>query len=233
MSNRLIPLMSLAVAISLCLPSGPVTPAEGPDSRRTVDTGPSEKLVLPPPFATPSVRNSSKVIGWPKGKMPTAAAGFEVSLYAENLDNPREAYVLPNKDILIVEAVREWAGRPDRPEKSANRITLFRDTNKNGKFDLREVCLTGLNMPHGMALVGDWFYVANTDGVVRYPYRAGQTKIDGKGEKILDLPAGGHYTRHLLADPAGKKIYIASARPPTSTKRTAGRKISGAPAFWK
>ncbi|HEY2987762.1 MAG TPA: sorbosone dehydrogenase family protein, partial [Candidatus Binatia bacterium] len=172
-------------------------------------TGPSDQLQLPMPFATPSARNNSKVIGWPKGKMPVAAPGFEVSLFAENLDNPRQAYVLPNKDILVVEATREWPGRADRPEKSGNRITLFRDTDGDGKPDVREVFLTGLNMPHGMAVLGNWFYVGNTDSVVRYPYKAGQTKIGGKGEKILDLPAGGHYTRNLLADPEGKKIYVA------------------------
>ena len=172
-------------------------------------TGPADQLQMPQPFATPSARNNSKVIGWPKEKMPVAAPGFEVSLFAENLDNPRQAYVLPNKDILVVEAIREWPGRADRPEKSANRITLFRDTNSDGKPEVREVFLTGLNMPHGMLLVGDWFYVGNTDGVVRYRYRTGQTKIDGKGEKILDLPAGGHYTRNLIADPSGKKIYVA------------------------
>jgi glucose/arabinose dehydrogenase len=172
-------------------------------------TGPADQLQMPQPFATPSARNNSTVIGWPKGKTPVAAPGFEVSLFAENLDNPRQAYVLPNKDILVVEAIREWPGRADRPEKSANRITLFRDTNGDGRPDVREIFLTGLNMPHGMLLVGDWFYVGNTDGVVRYRYRAGQTKIDGKGEKILDLPAGGHYTRNLTADPSGKKIYVA------------------------
>ena len=172
-------------------------------------TGPTDKLQLPAPFETPSARNNSKVIGWPKGKMPTAAAGFEVSLFAENFDNPRQAYVLPNRDILVVEATREWPGRADRPEKSANRITLFRDTNGDGKPDVREVFLSGLNMPHGMAVLENWFYVGNTDSVVRYPYKAGQTKIEGKGEKILDLPAGGHYTRNLIADPASKKIYIA------------------------
>jgi glucose/arabinose dehydrogenase len=169
-------------------------------------TGPADKLQLPAPFASPSVRNTSKVIGWPAGKMPTAAPGFVVNLFAEQLNNPRWTYVLPNKDILVVEAVRVF---PDRPAKSANQITLFRDTNNDGKPDFREVFLTGLNMPHGMLLVGNWFYVGNTDGVVRYPYRAGQTKIDAKGEKVLDLPAGGHYTRHLIADPAGKKIYVA------------------------
>ena len=182
------------------------------DSREmtfTPGTGPIDKLALPAPFATPSARNTSKVIGWPKSKMPMPAPGFEVSLFAENLDNPRQAYVLPNGDILVVEATREWPGRADRPEKSANRITLFRDTNGDGKPEVREVFLTGLNMPHGMAALGNWFYVGNTDSVVRYPYKTGQTKIDGKAEKILDLPAGGHYTRNLLADPAGKKIYIA------------------------
>jgi glucose/arabinose dehydrogenase len=171
-----------------------------------VGTGPVDRFKLPAPFATPSVRNTSKVIGWPKGKMPTAAAGFEVSLFADNLDNPRQAYALPNRDILVVEAVREF---PGRPAKSRNQITLFRDTNGDGKPDVREIFLTGLNMPHGMAVLGNWFYVGNTNGVVRYPYKSGQTKIDGKGEKILDLPVGGHYTRNLLADPAGKKIYIA------------------------
>ena len=172
-------------------------------------TGPIDKLALPAPFTTPSARNTSKVIGWPKSKMPSPAPGFEVSLFAENFDNPRQAYVLPNGDILVVEATREWPGRADRPDKSANRITLFRDTNGDGKPDIRETFLTGLNMPHGMTVLGNWFYVGNTNGVVRYPYRTGQTKIEGKGETILDLPVDGHYTRNLLADPSGKKLYVA------------------------
>ena len=172
-------------------------------------TGPTDRLQLPAPFATPSARNQSKVIGWPPGRMPKAAPGFEVSLFADNLANPRQTYILPNKDILVVESIREWPGRADRPEKSANRITLFRDTDNDGKPDMRETFLSGLNMPEGMLALGNWFYVGNTDSVVRYPYRAGQTKIEGKGEKIVDLPAGGHHTRTLIADPAGKKIYIA------------------------
>ena len=196
-------------------------------------TGPIDKLALPAPFTTPSARNTSKVIGWPKSKMPTPAPGFEVSLFAENFDNPRQAYVLPNGDILVVEATREWPGRADRPDKSANRITLFRDTNGDGKPDIRETFLTGLNMPHGMAVLGNWFYVGNTNGVVRYPYRAGQTKIDGKGEKILDLPADGHYTRNLLADPSGKKFTSPSAPHPTSMRKMSGKKTSAAPAFWR
>ena len=199
----------LAVTAAFVLSCAATTQTDVSTNQKLVGVGPSETLKLPPPFATSSVRNTSKVIGWPKGRMPTPAPGFETSLFAENLDNPRSAYVLPNGDVLVVEAIREWPGRPDRPEKSANRITLFRDTNRDGKPDLHETFLTGLNMPHGMLLLGNWFYVGNTDGVVRYPYRSGQTRIESKGEKILDLPSGGHYTRNVIADPAGRKIYVA------------------------
>lgn len=197
-----------AITLSVCVAwlfSCAVSSEGPPKAGYSPGTGPADQLKLPAPFATPSVRNTSKVLGWPQGRMPTPAPGFEVSLFAENLASPRQAYVLPNKDVLVVEARREW---PDRPQKSANRITLFRDTNGDGKPDVREAFLTGLNMPHGMLLLGNWFYVANTNAVMRYPFRGG-IKIDAKGEKILDLPAGGHYTRNLLADPVGKKVYVA------------------------
>src|SRR5262245_33556793 len=198
-------LASQAIVALLVLSSAATTQTDIPNGQYKAGIGPSEKIQLPPPFATRSVSNNSKVIGWPKGRMPTPAPGFEVSLFAEDFDNPRLAYVLPNEDVLVVEVGSEF---PVHPQK-VNRITLFRDTNKEGKPDVREVFLTGLNRPHGMLLVGNWFYVGNTDGVVRYPYRRGQIKIDGKGEKILDVPAGGHYTRNLIADATSQKIYVA------------------------
>src|SRR5215475_10790582 len=167
MSLRQLFQLGQVVAAAFLLSCATMNQTTVADHQYATGTGPSDKLQLPAPFATPSARNNSKVIGWPKGKMPTAAAGLEVSLFAENLDNPRQAYVLPNGDVLVVEATREWPGRADRPEKSGNRITLFRDTNKDGKPDVREVFLTDLNMPHGMLLVGNWFYVGTTDGVVQ------------------------------------------------------------------
>ena len=203
------PFRKLAGVVAVFILSVGAATQTGAPNRYAPGTGPADKLQLPAPFATPSVRNNSKVIGWPKGRMPTPTPGFEVSLFAEDFDNPRTTYALPNGDVLVVESTREWPDRPDRPDKSRNRITLFRDTKKDGKPDLREVFLTGLNMPYGMLLVGNWFYVGNTNGVVRYPYRAGETKITAKGEKVLDLPGGGHFTRNLIADPAGRKIYIA------------------------
>ena len=167
---------------------------------RVVETGPSDKLILPPPNATRAVANPASVIPWPKDKTPTAPAGFEVSLFADDLDNPRMIYVLPNGDVLVMESL---------PQQSTSRIVLLRDSAKSGTPTVRQSFLRRLNMAFGMALIGNRFYVGNTDGIVVFPYRSGDTQIKRRPEKILDLPGGGHYTRNLLADPAGKKIYVA------------------------
>jgi glucose/arabinose dehydrogenase len=146
MSYRFASATSLLVAISFCFAAEPLA-QNARDGRAIIETGPADKLVLPPPFATPSARNRSKVIGWPNGRMPSAPVGFRVTLFARDLDNPRSSYVLPNGDVLVVELRRESTSRP--AARSANRITLFRDTNKDGRPDLRETFVTGLNMPFG------------------------------------------------------------------------------------
>jgi len=166
---------------------------------RVIETGPSEQIVLPPPYATRGVANPSRVIPWPKGKMPTVPAGFEVSLFADELENPRTIHVLPNGDVLIMESLRR---------QGPSRIILLRDENQDGKPEHRKVFADNLNGAFGMALHGNRFYVGNTDGVVVFPYRNGNTKITRQAEKILDLPSGGHYTRNVIIDPDGKKLYI-------------------------
>ena len=175
-------------------------PAAEQANLRVVETGPSDKLILPPPNATRAVANPASVIPWPKEKTPTAPAGFEVSLFADDLDNPRMIYVLPNGDVLVMESL---------PQRSTSRIVLLRDSAKSGTPAVRESFFRRLNKAFGMALIGNRFYVANTNAIVVYPYRSDDTQIKRRPEKILDLPAGGHYTRNLLADPAGKKIYVA------------------------
>ena len=176
------------------------SPAAEQANPRVVETGPSDKLILPPPNATRAVANPASVIPWPKEKTPTAPTGFEVSLFADDLDNPRMIYVLPNGDVLVMESL---------PQQSTSRIVLLRDSAKSGTPAVRESFLRRLNMAFGMVLIGNRFYVGNTNGIVVFPYRSGDTQIKRRPEKILDLPAGGHYTRNLLADPAGKKIYVA------------------------
>ena len=165
------------------------------------------KPVLPAPNATPSVNKQPKVIGWPKGKLPTAPAGFTVSLYADGLENPRWLYVLPNGDVLVIQA----RGPSKEKAKSSNRITLLRGLDKDGKPELSEAFTADLNSPHGVALIGETLFIANTEAVLKFPYKTGQTKLEGKGQPILDLPAGGynnHWTRNLLANKDGTKLFV-------------------------
>lgn len=194
----------LMLATAACGQTGNVSRGQG-QGRATVEYGPGTGVVLPEPFATPSVRNRSEVIGWPAGRKPTAPPGFEVNLFVGDLVSPRWIYVLPNGDILVAQSPR---GGSAQPNPSSNRITLFRDRDKDGRPEFRSDFLMNLNRPHGMALLGDYFYVGNTDAVVRYRYQAGQTQITTPGEKILDLPAGGHYTRNIVANAAGTKLYV-------------------------
>ncbi|WP_439580919.1 PQQ-dependent sugar dehydrogenase [Dyadobacter bucti] len=172
--------------------------ASGPDSVATV----TDSLVLPAPFATESVENRPKEDGWPEGKMPKAPEGFKVTKYADKFDSPRWTYIAPNGDVFVAES---------STKKSADRITVLRDVNKDGTPEMREIFIEKLNKPLGMLVLNNYFYVANTDGLYRYPYKPGETKITSKGEKILELPAGGynnHWTRNLLASADGSKIYV-------------------------
>jgi glucose/arabinose dehydrogenase len=177
---------------------------------------------LPPPYATPSAVKFPTVIGWPANRTPTAAPGFQVSRFAMDLANPRWLHVLPNGDVLVAESMTDppkglppelvrGLERAKSAGPSANRVTLLRDADKDGSAEMRFVFLSGLRQPFGMLLAGGSLYVANTDGVMRFPYEDGQTRIADAGTKILDLPAGGynnHWTRNIVARPDGMKLYV-------------------------
>jgi glucose/arabinose dehydrogenase len=183
---------------------------------------------LPPPTKTiiPTVK-IAPAQGWPAGSKPTAASGLAVNAFASGLDHPRWLYVLPNGDVLVAET-----NAPPRPEDgkgpkgwvmrmvmkragaavpSANRITLLRDADGDGVAETRTTFMTGLNSPFGMALVGDSLYVANTDALVRFTYRDGQTTLDQPGVKVADLPGGPlnhHWTKGLVANRDGSRLYV-------------------------
>src|SRR5918995_947100 len=208
---------SLAVAAAMVLSAC----AETSRLPSGADTGPNPTLPEPNSTLIPTV-NIAPAKGWPAGVTPRAAPGTRVSAFATGLQHPRWVYVLPNGDVLVAEA-----SAPERPEEgkgikgrlmtrfmkkagsavpSANRITLLRDADGDGVPEVREVFLEKLNSPFGMVLVGNDFYVANTDAVVRFPYQAGQTRISAKGEKLVDLPAGPrnhHWTKALTANREG------------------------------
>lgn len=159
-------------------------------------------LTLPAPYASESVTNRNSMTDWPEGQAPKAPEGFTVTKFAGDLKNPRNAYIGPNGDIFVAESATKG---------SADRITVFRDKDKDGTFETRAIFLENLNQPYGMLIIKDYFYVANTDALFRYPYKEGALKLEGKGQKILELPAGGynnHWTRNLLANADGSKIYI-------------------------
>ena len=196
-----------------------------PDASKAdnIVTTAKQQVKLPPPYQTKSTMTFCEVIGWPQGKMPIAPKGFKVNLYADGLDNPRNIYVAANGDVFISEANTEMGGikriganligasKAQNYNKSANRITLLRDTSGDGVADVKQVFLSNLNQPYGMLILNDWFYVANTDALWRYPYKARQTSITATGKEILSLPAGGynnHWTRNLRANKDGSKIYI-------------------------
>ncbi len=165
--------------------------------------------------------------GWPEGVMPTPMAGLEVTALAAGLEHPRWVYVLPNGDVLVAESnappkpedgkgIRGWImkkvmGRAGAGAPTANRITLLRDADGDGKAETRTVFLQNLNSPFGMVLVGNDFYVANTDAVLRFPYQSGQTSITAAPVKVVDLPAGPinhHWTKNIIASLDGSKLYV-------------------------
>ena len=159
--------------------------------------------------------------GWPEGQTPVAAPGLAVNAFAAGLKHPRWICVLPNGDVLVAEALQE-AGpvksafdyaifatmkRAAAVGKSPNRITLLRDKDGDGVAEVRHVFLAGQNQPFGMALVGDTFYVGNTDGLVAFPYAEGADAITGAGRPICGFKPGGHWTRSLLASPDGARLF--------------------------
>jgi glucose/arabinose dehydrogenase len=212
-----------ALVLALAAVAGCSDMAKLPDS---AVTGPRPQLAEPSTSLIPTV-NIAPAKGWSDGARPIAAAGTEVKRFADKLDHPRWLYVLPNGDVLVAETNRppkgdlpfsfkRWAmsvlmKRAGAGTPSANRIALLRDTNGDGVVDLHTTLLEGLNSPFGMALIGDQLYVANTDAVVRFPYRDGQTRIDAAAVKVVDLPAGPnnqHWTRGLVASPDGARLYV-------------------------
>jgi len=178
---------------------------------------------LPRPYSTKSITRFSKVVGWPKGRTPIGPAGFIVTRFADGLDNPRWIYQAPNGDIFVAEANTILSGlkklgarlhpkiKTQHYGTSANRITLFRDANHDGIPESRSVFLKGLNQPLGMLVLGNYFYVGSTDGLIQFPYTPGASNISSPGKKIVALPAGGynnHWTRNIISNRQGTKIYI-------------------------
>jgi glucose/arabinose dehydrogenase len=212
------PWIVVSVLVTAC-----ATTATLPES---AGMGPDPKLPEPRKEVIPTVQ-IAPAKGWASGGKPVSAQGTSVAAFADGLDHPRWLYVLPNGDVLVAETAA-----PERPKDgkgikgwfmkkamtkagsavpSANRITLLRDTDGDGVADVSSEFLKDLNSPFGMTLVGDDFYVANTDALVRFPYTEGQTQITASGSRVTDLPGGPlnhHWTKNVIASEDGSKLYV-------------------------
>jgi len=203
--------------------SGCGTPASLP-----VEAGMGPRPLIPPPNTSliPTI-NVVKAKGWAPSSMPVSASGTRVTAFARNLNHPRWLYVLPNGDVLVAETnapkrpddgkgikgffFRKFQKKAGGAVPSPNRIVILRDTNGDGFADSRSVFVGNLNSPFGMALVGNNFYIANADAVVRVPYSTGALNIVATPVKVADIPGGTlnhHWTKSLIANRDGSRLYV-------------------------
>jgi glucose/arabinose dehydrogenase len=227
-----------ALALAACGPA-PINP------KRQIGANPYlpdiHEYLLPPMHVV-------KNVGWGEAT-PKAAPGLKVMAFARNLKNPRSVYVLPNGDVLVVESngppgpvnrpkefIMNWIEQQAHSSaKAGNRILLLRDTNGDGMPDITTVFLDHLNSPFGVVLVGNDLYVANTDGVMHYPYQAGQTQITAPGNLLTPLPGGPidhHWTKSLTASLDGSKLYAGVGSNSNITENGIGAELDRA-AIWE
>lgn len=193
--------------------------------------GPSPRLPEPESSLIPTI-NTAKAVGWRDEARPIAAPGTRVSAFARDFDHPRWIYVLPNGDVLVAESnapaktpeteelesggikaavMKQQKKKSGAATPSANRITLLRDHGGDGTPETRTVFLAGLNSPFGMALIGNDFYVACADALMKFPYTPDATAITLPGTKVVDLPGqpfNQHWTKSLIASRDGTKLYV-------------------------
>ena len=192
---------------------------------------------LPAPFTTPWFRKITRVVPMPDGHRLTVPAGFRVNVFADRLQFARFMALAPNGDVFLAEPVR-----------NAGVITILRDADKDGVAETRETFATGLNRPFGLAFWKNHLYVGNNDSVVRFTYKTGQTKAEGAAEKIVDLPPSdaaldedtarrlkidisqtrgyNHWTRNVIFNPSGTKMYVTVGSATNSTPESDARRAA-------
>ena len=210
-STKLI-FLSLTLMLSACGNEGDATQARGADP----------KLPEPQRGLLPSMKIAEPA-NWGDLK-PTVPEGYYVTAIATDLKIPRQTLVLPNGDILVAEGRGGNAAKLKPKDviagyikaqgntqvKGGNRLTLLRDADGDGKYEVQTVFAENLNAPYGLAFANDKIYVANQDALVSFDYKRGQTQASGQPTKITDLPSevNHHWTKALTISPDGRFLYV-------------------------
>jgi glucose/arabinose dehydrogenase len=156
---------------------------------------------LPAPFATPSARNGPDLIHRPANAVLAVPPGFHVEPFAANLKGPRKMLAAANGDIFVSETV-------------GGRISVLHPAADGTHAASSHVYLEGLKQPFGLAFYPNadhpqWLYVAETNRVTRYAFRAGDVQPSAKAEVVIpQLPSGGHFTRDIAFSPDGAQLFV-------------------------
>lgn len=207
-----LPVLSVALLLSACGGDGEATQALGPDP----------KLPAPERGLLPSMKIAQPA-QWGEHK-PSVPEGYSITAIATDLKIPRQSLVLPNGDILVAEGrggnaaklkpkdviASQIKAKGNTSVKGGNRLTLLRDADGDGTYELQTVFAENLNAPYGLAFAGGKLYVANQDALVRFDYQEGQTKASGAPTKVTDLPGeiNHHWTKSLAISPDGRYLYV-------------------------
>lgn len=215
----------IVLGLLLLVGAGIVTWLAWPDTAQlpvNQVVGRQPTITAPRQQTIPTVK-VAKAVGWQAGAKPSVAPGLRIEEFAGGLDHPRWLYRLPNGDVLVAETnspprkgggivqkvMNVLLGRAGAGVPSANRITLLRDANGDGRVDTRTAFMTGLNSPFGMTLFEGQLYVANTDALVRVPYTEGATRITAKPELVIKLnPGGNHWARNVIPSGDGRTLFV-------------------------
>jgi glucose/arabinose dehydrogenase len=159
----------------------------------------ADEFKLPPPFATPSANNRPRVVDQPSGARLKVPEGFHYDVYADGFQKPRFMVIGPGGELLVSDSMSGTEGS----------VWVFPDGSRNYKPAQRRKLISGLDRPYGLAFWKGYLYVGEPESVKRYQYDAKNMSV-GPGAEVVSLKgfSQGHWTRSLLFDSKGEKLYI-------------------------